>query len=144
MKELIVSLLMYISQNTGLVYDGKDVPMIQFVSKVQLVSIQHQGDVPSGFDYKTSGAIGLYNHENDTIYLAHSIDEKSEYGKSVLLHELTHYLQYQNNLYEKSRCIEELEPLAYKTQNKYLEEHGVDAKFSERHIFFASLCPDSY
>lgn len=140
MKELLVSLLMYISQQSGLQYSGDNVPMIQFVSRTQLVSLQFQGDVPSGFDARTSGAVGLYNHMDDTIYLVHSIDEESVYGKSVLVHELVHYLQYQNNRYDSAECIEKLEPLAYKLQNQYLKDNGMTPLFDKKHIFFASLC----
>lgn len=145
MKELIASLLLYIGQNSPLLLEQEieqNPVQVEIVSKVELVSIAHEGNVPSGFDYDSNSTIGLYNYKNNTIYIGNSVDLETPYGKSILLHELVHYVQYHNDIYDTVNCIQQNESLAYDIQNLYLKEKRVDALFSKQHIFFASLCHD--
>jgi len=153
MKEILVALMVYASQQFPTLAIPEDTNLlannlldkaltVEVVSKEELVSVAYEGEVPAGFDYDSNTTIGLYNHKNNTIYLSDIVDIKTRFGKSVLLHEVVHYLQYQNGVYETAECVAENEKLAYKIQNSYLTEHKVDQLFSKHHIFFASLCYD--
>lgn len=154
MKEILVALMVYASQqfpslaipeDSNLFISsltGNKALTVEVVSKEELVSVAYEGEVPAGFDYDSNTTIGLYNHKNNTIYLSDIVDINTRFGKSVLLHEVVHYLQYQNGVYDSAQCVAENEKLAYKIQNSYLTEHNVDQLFSKQHIFFASLCYD--
>jgi len=152
MKEILVALMMYASQQSPTLVipdetnpffgnlSGNQALAVEVVSKKTLVSIAYKGEVPAGFDYNSSITIGLYSHKNNTIYLSDSIDMDTRFGKSVLLHELVHYLLYQNGVYDSVKCVAQNERLAYEIQNNYLKEHNIDQLFSKQHIFFASFC----
>lgn len=151
MKEILVALMVYASQqfpmlaipdDSNQLVENDKALTVEVVSKTELVSIAFEGEVPAGFNYESSTTIGLYNHKNNTIYLNDNVDMDTIFGKSVLLHEVVHYLQYQNGVYDTAQCVAENEKLAYEIQNRYLTEHKVDQLFSKRHIFFASLCYD--
>ena len=144
MKEIVISLLAYITQVTGLGFNEYDTPEIKSVSTKTIATIRLGGNVPTDFDFSALGATALYDHRNNIIYIDKSIDTESVFGKSVLLHELVHFVQYQNDMDKKVPCQFKLEPLAYKVQNQYLYENGIKhLLFDERHIFFTSLCDDS-
>ncbi len=79
---------------------------------------------------KHCGVLGLYL--NDTVYFAGELDIESVRGKSVLLHEYVHHLQFQNRKYTwpglgRARHCQEyraLEYEAYGIQARYLMNNG--------------------
>lgn len=143
MKELIVSLLIFISQNSNLHYDGNPHVSVIPVDSLTLTMIAHNGRIPKGRDYRSESIVGLFHQGSETVYLAERLDLDSVYGQSVLVHELVHYLQFQNGLYASSICIQSLEQLAYEMTNKYLVANGERALFSKRHIRAAvGFCGD--
>lgn len=143
MKELIISLLIFISQNSGLQYDKQAHVSVIPVDSLTITMIAHNGRLPKGLDYRTDSFVGLFHHGSQTIYLAEKLDLESVYGQSVLVHELVHYLQYQNGLYASTFCMQSLEKLAYHMTNKYLVSKGEKPLFSKQHIRAAvGFCGD--
>ena len=63
---------------------------------------------------------GLYDKESDTIILSDQWDRRKSWDMAILLHEMVHYLQDQNNM--KFRCTAEMEKDAWPIQQKYLKE----------------------
>ena len=60
--------------------------------------------------------------------------------KSVLFHELFHYVQDQNDF--KGQCVQEWEREVYPLQKKYLlEVHGLDWNYDELWYKLVSTCP---
>lgn len=57
---------------------------------------------------------------------------------SVLLHELIHDVQYRNRGWS---CRQQPEWQAYKLQQRWLEEQGVESGFNWIKIYFLSRCP---
>jgi hypothetical protein len=140
MKELTLALLMWISSNTPLAYDGLYLPEVVSVRQGELLNILYDGKVPQGTDAVSLEIAGLYHFEDGTIYLAHDVDLATIEGKAVLVHELVHYLQYRHGLDRSVPCMVALERDAYAAQRKYLVEHGKTPDFNELHVALASTC----
>lgn len=75
-----------------------------------------------------------------TVYLLDSVDLETETGRGVLLHELVHYLQYEEQIDKQADCKNELEALAYMLEAKYLTEHDINPGFTQEHINKLSEC----
>ncbi len=138
MKEVLMTLLLWINQQTGLTFNEHQLPDVQQVPNSQLALIMFSGDIPIG--YNEDRLLGLYDHDRGIIYISDGIDLDSTYGKSVVLHELVHHLQFVHKQNEKVTCRKSLERLAYELQHQYLLEHGEKAAFSLRHIELKSQC----
>lgn len=140
MKEMLVSLLMWISAETGIPYQGQAIPEVARVSAEALVRIQFNGNLPENYDPKTTAYLGLYDHKRNRIYVLRDLQLDSPYGKSVLVHELVHYMQYNAGLQDKVMCRRQLEELAYITQETFLLQHNQAVPFSTLDVFYRSLC----
>lgn len=140
MKELTVALLIWISSNTPLAYDGSHAPELVSVSQQQLVHIFYQGDIPQGTDLETFSVAGVYNYKDGKVYLLQDVDLTTIEGKAVLVHELVHYLQYHHGLDKSVDCMSRLERAAYETQAKYLTRNGKIPAFNELHVLLVSNC----
>jgi len=92
----------------------------------------------------TNSIMGLFDHNTNNIYLNESIrnmDKKIQ--DSVLVHELVHYMQFQNKI--KYECLSELEELAYKVQSQWLIKNNRKDVYEELSIsplwvFFITRC----
>lgn len=72
------------------------------------------------------------------IYLIRPWSVSNIRDQSTLLHELVHDVQHQNRRWS---CLGEPEWQAYKLQEAWLAEHGVQSDFNWTQIFFLSRCP---
>ncbi len=140
MKELVISLLLWISSNSQLAFDDNDLPDVIQVSKSELVSEMYEGSPPYALNINNVSAVGLYNFKKKDIFLLKKIDLNTIKGRAVLLHELVHFLQYEYKVDKKVNCKNQLEPLAYRLQVKYLIENGEVSNVSKRHINRVSAC----
>ena len=118
MQELLVSLLFWISSNSILNYDGSKLPRLAFVTEQRLNSMAFGNHHPSAIRTGKYRVAGLYHHELQTIFLVRSVNLESESGKALLVHELVHFLQYQNGD-EWLDSIADLEQLAYTVEAAY-------------------------
>jgi len=71
---------------------------------------------------KENVPLGLYNHEEKTIYINSEFLKNEAHDKSVILHELVHHMQFHNGIYDKVPCFGRLEKEAYALQDKWLQE----------------------
>jgi Zn-dependent peptidase ImmA (M78 family) len=140
MKDIVVSLLLWISSNSSLVYDGTTTPGVIKVDKHELVNEMYDGSPPFALNVNNVSAIGLYNFNKGDIYLLDRIDLDTVEGRSVLLHELVHFLQYEHGIEKTVSCKRKLELLAYTLEKKYLISHNVSPYFDSRHIQRANTC----
>jgi hypothetical protein len=85
-----------------------------------------------------AGIHGLYDFESRHIYLIEPWDYDDLRDRSVLLHELVHAVQLDNREWD---CIGAPEWEAYKLQEAWLAEHGLEADFDWLQIYFQSRCP---
>jgi len=97
---------------------------------------------------KSNGSVmGIFNHDTNNIYLnqfIRTLDQKIQ--DSILVHELVHYMQFQNNL--PYACLGQLEKLAYKVQSQWLIKNGRKDVYEELQIsplwvFIITGCAES-
>ncbi len=142
MEELMLTLLLWINQNTGLNYDVDDgLPAVVRLEQRQLArQILERTTGASEFKSLESVIVAYYDNEHRTIYLGESIDPDTVYGKSALLHELVHFVQYRQGVADRAPCIAALERTAYRLQARYLQTHGREPPFDEFSVAVRSLC----
>ena len=129
--------MMWISQATG--YNIPPPPNILFVeTSEEMFNIAHEchnkenalwckeyketqdtGDFEAG-----SNILGLYDRKTKTILLKKSWNAESIVDRSILLHELVHHLQYENESVD--RCKGEIEQEAYEVQDEWLNQYGTN------------------
>lgn len=105
------------------------------------------GFIDAGTDIMVGGEVceitedtrGFYDPDRLKVFLVRPWSAADTFDASVLLHELVHYRQEQYDW----RCIAEMEVPAYRLQEEWLEEHGVDADFNWLLIYRLSRCPGS-
>lgn len=80
-----------------------------------------------------------YDVANDRIFLVApwSVDDPRDL--SSLVHELVHHFQFDAR---KWRCPQATEPEAYRLQQLWLAEHGIDAGFDWIQIHVKARCPN--
>jgi len=80
----------------------------------------------------------VYDVETRIIYLLRPWSFSNIFDKSTLLHELVHDVQYQNRTWS---CAGKSEWQAYKLQEAWLSERGVESGFNWVQILIQSRCP---
>ena len=116
------------------------IPNIEKVSNGEMLAIAFGKQLPKAINQQNMQIYGLYNFKNKTVYILDSIDLNTQKGKSILLHELVHYVQYQNGHDERVECKNKLENLAYHLEARYLKQHGQRVSFTDRHVQRVSQC----
>lgn len=129
MKELIVALMVWISANSGLPIPDS-VPAVRYVTSCEL-----QKDV-YGERYDClraqEGRVLAY-YLLGTVVLQTGFDPNDPFDRSLLLHELVHFMQDKAGLLAKAECRDrDLEVPAYRLQRKYMREQ-MRASDAERH-----------
>ena len=95
----------------------------------------------------TDSVLGIFDHHTNNIYLNQSIRTMDQQIQdSILIHELVHYMQFQNNT--PYTCLGELEKDAYRVQSQWLIENGRKDVYEELQIsplwvFIITGCADS-
>ena len=80
---------------------------------------------------------GLYDEKKATIYLARPWSVDDPFDRSVLLHELAHHLQVNTRHWY---CPQAMEWDAYRLQETWLVEHGIQSGFYWPAILLESSC----
>lgn len=133
MKSVLAAMLLFIGANTSYDVDLKH-PEILYLSQAELEHIYTKGKGMKG-----STLHGFYDLKNDRIYLPDTFDIHDPWHKGVLIHELLHYVQDQNNA--RFDCNAEMEAEAWPLQKKYLlTVHGVVWEYDEMWFRFISSC----
>lgn len=162
MKVFMTAMMLWISQHTG--YTIPELPAVSYLSPLEIKKFAYGCDndpVPTinedicsvqrfwDLDEMEREAIplGLYNHENNEIIVRKGFDIETIHDQSVLFHELVHHMQFHNGEYEKVHCTGQLEKLAYKLQDKWLQEKykvSVNAVIGVNELFLMLVtgCPD--
>ncbi len=117
MKELLLSLILWIGANSTLPVEGVPPPEVEFLSSEELRTLYIIEDVCD-----TGEIRALYDLNNTIIYLLEDWDKSNLIDRSFLLHELVHHLQKEEG-YEV-RIIREEE--SYELQFMYLRESAID------------------
>jgi hypothetical protein len=139
-NELIVGLISWINNHSSFNFDLEKLPKIKKVSANKIAQVAFGGELPAAIDAESLRIYGLYNFNEETIYLLDSLDLDTKEGKGILLHELVHFLQYQTGLDNTVKCKNELESLAYVLEAKFLEAQHHHHKITQHHINRVSQC----
>jgi Domain of unknown function (DUF6647) len=139
-KALVRQLIIWINEHTSFSYRADKIPVVKHIPAKQMVEVAFKKNYSKILDQKTFNILGLYNFEDNAIYLLDNIDLQAEKGKGILLHELIHFLQYQYGHDKIVSCMNELEAMAYLMETKYLAEH--DQTYSSHHTNLSqrSIC----
>ena len=134
MKSVIAFMLLWIGANTDYNVDLPH-PEVVMLTQTQLEQKYGHNTGPGGGKIK-----GFYSTKHDTIYITDNFDIHDPWKKSVLFHELFHYVQDQNGF--KGACVQEWERDVYPLQKKYLlEVHGLNWEYDELWYKLISTCP---
>ena len=152
MEELLVVLLLWIGQNSNFEYhESMGLPVVEQVSQVELATIyvgdddRAQGYISDAEKAKAFRSLmtnlqAVYTADNNTIYLGERVDLNSAYGRSIIVHELIHFLQDVHEQHAKVNCGNALEKDAYFIQADYMREHNLTPPFTEFTVRMQSLC----
>ena len=134
MKSVIAFMLLWIGANTDYNVDLPH-PEVVMLTQTQLEQKYGHNTGPGGGKIK-----GFYSTKHDTIYITDNFDIHDPWKKSVLFHELFHYVQDQNGFV--GSCVQEWEKEVYPLQKKYLlEVHGLSWDYDPMWYKVISTCP---
>ncbi|NKB37704.1 MAG: hypothetical protein GKR93_11120 [Gammaproteobacteria bacterium] len=139
-KELVSGLLGWINAHSSFQHNLDKFPDIVKVSPVDMAHVAFGDELPAAIDPEKLQIYGLYNFNEEAVYILDSLDLDSEKGRGVLLHELVHFLQYQYDQDDHVQCKNELEALAYILEAQYLQSQKHEHKISMKHIEKVSQC----
>ena len=117
MKELMLSLILWIGANSTLPVEGVTLPEIEFLSSEELHTLYTIEDACD-----TGEIRALYDLNNALIYLLNDWDKSNLIDRSFLLHELVHHLQKEEGYEFKIIRDEE----SYELQFMYLRESALE------------------
>ena len=117
---MIAILLAYAVSATGL-EPTAELPKVEVMSRAALAAEMTLGVKAASDDALELAA--LYDPVARTILVSDELDLDGPVGRSYLLHELVHHLQYANGQ-DAHGCVGRLEAEAYRVQARYLRKHG--------------------
>lgn len=150
MQELMLALLLWVNQNTDIAYDpAAGLPNIELVEERELAVLIFDGKVPAFLSaedlHNISAQIeAIYHPASRTIFVRKGLDLDTIYGKSAVVHELVHFVQYQQGHNHEVPCVNALELDAYDAQAVYLTQHGEAPRFDEFTVGLRSLCQPGF
>jgi hypothetical protein len=140
----------WLAQNSDLPAAAED-PRIRFVKPRVLIAIRYKGLIGSAKDQSgETPAAGIYQREvaavyedaTRTIFLPETWTGSTAAEMSVLVHEMVHHLQNLAGL--KYECPAAREKPAYRAQDRWLAQHGLDLEqefeLDRFTIFVSSTC----
>lgn len=120
MNEILFSLLLWIGDNTQY-----DIFLNQpNISQVEPANMCRQYTNGNNQHCDPKQLIGFYNKSN-TIYLGLNFKADTLNQKSQLLHELVHYVQWQNLFTNEPYCLGQIEHEAYRLQNLWRKQNNL-------------------
>ena len=156
MEQLMMGLLLWISQHTMFEYQPEmGLPNVEQVTQQKLAELYmgtdesrlgylSDADKESIFNDLTNSLEVVYASDNNTIYLGEKIEPESTYGRSVMVHELVHFLQNKNDMHKQVTCKNALEKDAYLIQSDYMVQNNTIPPFNRFTIMMRSLCEDDF
>ena len=136
MKEIITALMIWLGANSDFNVN-MDIPTVMFLPQDKMEQQYYKGRKHADVNLHA-----FYDTENDIIVLPDTWDRRKPWDLSVLLHEIIHYVQDQNEV--RFNCVQEMEVKTWPLQQKYLQQmHDVDWDYDRWH-FMISHCTNGY
>ena len=154
MEQLLIVLLLWISQHSDFDYhESMGLPLLQQVSQLELAHIYVGDDISAqgfindedkteAFESLMSSLEAVYAADKNTIYLGERVNLESAYGRSIVVHELIHFLQNVHQHHVQVNCGNALEKDAYLIQADYMRAHQLVPPFTEFTVRMRSLCEE--
>jgi len=148
MEALLLTLLLWINQHTQFEYDANNgLPVLAAADQMTLAALIINDPATLDRDRHTASfqnfanqLEAVFDHHQNRILLSSKIDGNSPYGRSVIVHELIHFIQYQQGMPDRVMCLNALERDAYETQALYMDAHGVPMNFDKLTVALRSMC----
>lgn len=126
LEAVIASFMIWISAHTGFIVP--DPPKFSMKTERQIWDKVYACDKrpesnPCKEPRPDSGIVAIYNNKLKEIMVPKWFDIDRISHRSILLHELVHHVQYENEYNEEVQCKAELEKQAYDLQDKWLKEN---------------------
>lgn len=115
-------LLAWVVARTGLA--APPPPRISLLNEGEL-QVKAYGRVVHGSPFRL---LGVYDRDNQVIYLLDSFDKDNIIHRSYVVHELVHHVHNLNSV--TARCKAELERDAYQVQFDWLAENGISDPYT--------------
>lgn len=136
MKEIITALLIWLGANSDFNVN-MDIPVVMFLPQDQMEQ-RYFGDTENHGELH-----GFYDIEQNIIILPNTWDRRDPWDLSVLLHEMIHYVQDQNET--EFNCTAEMEKDSWPLQQKYLLEiHNFKWDYDKLWYLMVSSCSDPF
>ena len=121
----MMRMIEFIEANTDLKYKGDPLPIVEIATQEEMCKVLFT-IIPDSCDIA-----GYYNDETNVIVLGdtptrHMVTEK--FQEVILVHELVHFLQKTNGVYETIECRRALERDAFKIQELWVEQNQIHHK----------------
>jgi hypothetical protein len=150
MDALLLTLLLWINQHSQFEYDaGNGMPALVAADQMALAELIIDDDAvfdrnrhTVSFQNFVNQLEAVYDHHHQRILLNSKIDWHTPYGRSVIVHELVHFIQYQQGLHRQVNCLNALERDAYEIQALYMEMHHIPKNFDKLTVALRSMCWD--
>jgi len=123
-QAIVSGLLLYINAVMAVPDSNLAQPQVKFLSQSQMEA--------KACESRSCKVEGWFAHADQTIYLHDQLDVRRDlHARSILLHELVHYVQHkQNGIKKANECLswKARETQAYRIQYKWLYENHVPPK----------------
>lgn len=151
MEALVIGLIIWINQHSHFDYDlNHGTPAIRQAEQTALAALILDDETVLKKDQHTASfqdfvdqLVAVYDHRQKTILISSKIDIQSPYARSVIVHELVHFIQYQQGVNRKVDCLNALERDAYDIQARYMDAHHIPKPFDDVTVALRSTCWDT-
>lgn len=148
MEALVIALIIWINQHSQFEYDPHHgLPAIRQAEQMALAAVIVDDEAELKKDQYTVSfqdfvdqLVGVYDHRQKTILISSKIDIQSPYARSIIVHELVHFIQYQQEVNRKVDCLNALERDAYDIQAYYMDAYHIPKPFDKVTIALRSMC----
>lgn len=149
MEALVIGLIIWINQHSHFDYDlHHGTPAVRQADQMALAALilddetvlQKKNQHTASFQDFVDQLAAVYDHRQKTILIGSKIDIQSPYAHSVIVHELVHFIQYQQGVNRKADCLNALERDAYDIQARYMDAYHIPKPFDEFTVALRSTC----
>ena len=118
----------WIVDNSDFEYNGEELPTVKRIPEDWLEIYAYGDQAVADAERKGNvlpNVLALYDNKSNQIILPEGFDLNDFSKHHIIVHELVHYLQNINGEYDTEqakRCIQSLEPEAYRLHTKWMDE----------------------
>ena len=119
---LTIELMEWVAQHSGIEEDIPEPPVIKTTSGNNLANMAFAGDILVLVRNLAESILGLFNDQENTIYLNEKVNLDTPEGRGILLHELVHYLEHELHPVSSNMQVHYNETIARQLEQEYLKQ----------------------